>query len=332
MSALVYAVVFCIVAVLVYMARYSGRLRVSERRTIDAPLAAVHAQVADLRRWREWSPWLAQGGDAGAASTTSREDGTGSCTWERGGVAAGRIENLGAPLDGARIEQRLRLWKPLPFSGRSSWQFSEDRGRTQATWSLRGRVGFSMRAFAPTVQGSIALDFRYGLDRLAARVEPEHAPRYAVSFDGVREVAALRYAWIAHEGPIAELGAAIEGVVAELRRALARRGVEATGAPIGVYVKTDIKRRTTLCRLGLPIGAAEVEGLAVATLPAHRAFIARLRGSRSKLEIAWYLAMQRLGADGLQPDLRIAPFERYVGATEGGTGADAVTELHLPLR
>jgi hypothetical protein len=331
MSALVYAVVFCIVALVVYMARYSGRLRVSETRSIDAPLAAVRAEVVDLRRWRDWSPWLADGGDARDAAASSQEDGAGSCTWERGS-AAGRIESRGAPGDGARIEQRLRLRKPLPFSGRSSWQFREARGRTLATWSLHGRVGFSMRAFAPTVQGSIALDFRYGLDRLAARVEPEHAPRYAVSCGGVREVAALRYAWIAHEGPIAELGAAIDGAVAELREALALRGVEATGAPIGVYVRTDVRRRTTACRFGLPIGATEVEGLAVATLPAHRAFTARLQGSRSKLEIAWYLAMQRLSADGLQPDLRIAPFERYVGATEGDTGDAAVTELHLPLR
>lgn len=121
-----------------------------------------------------------------------------------------------------------------------------------------------MRAFAASVQGSVALDFRYGLDRLAALVEPADA----------------------HEGPIGALGAAIDRVVGERRTALTRQGVTATGEPIGVYVKTDVKRRTTRCRFGLPIGAAEIKGLDLATLPAHRAFTARReatgRDSRSR--------------------------------------------------
>ena len=303
MSALVYVAAFCIVAVLVYMGRYSGRLRVSETRVIAAPIAAVRGRVVDLRQWRDWSPWLES-----------------------------EIENLRAPGDGARIEQRIRLRQPLPFRGRATWLLTEVHGGTRATWSLRGRVAFSMRAFAATVQGSIALDFRYGLDRLAALVEPVDAPRYAISFDGVREVAALRYAWIAHEGPIGELGAAIGRVVGDLRAALARQGVTPTGEPIGVYVKTDVKRRTTVCRFGLPVGAADVEGLAMGTLPSHRAFTARLHGSRTRLEVAWYLAMRRLSADDLQPDLRIAPFERYLGVAGARDDNDTVTELYIAVR
>jgi hypothetical protein len=300
MGALVYVAAFCVVAVLVYMGRYSGRLRVAETRLIDAPLAAVRACVLDPQRRPAWSPWPE------SVIESSR--------------------------DGVRLEQRLRVPKPLPFRGRASWQLVEVQGRTQATWSLRGRVAFSMRAFAPTVQGSIALDLRHGLDRLAALVEPAGAPRYAVEFCGVRDVETLRYAWLAHEGPIDALGTAIGRCVGEVRDAPARQGVAAVGMPIGVYVKTDIKRRTTLCRFGLPVEAVEVEGLGVATLPAHRAFTVRLHGGRSKLEIAWYLAMQRLSAEGLQPDLRIAPFERYLGSTDNGDADDAVTELHLALR
>ena len=303
MSALLYVVAFCIVAVLVYMGRYSGRLRVSETRVIAAPIAAVRGRVVDLPQWRDWSPWLES-----------------------------EIENLRAPGDGARIEQRIRLRQPLPFRGRATWLLTEVEGGTRATWSLRGRVAFSMRAFAATVQGSIALDFRYGLDRLAALVEPVDAPRYAISFDGVREVAALRYAWIGHEGPIGELGAAIGRVVGDLRAALARQGVTPTGEPIGVYVKTDVKRRRTVCRFGLPVGAADVEGLTMGTLPSHRAFTARLQGSRTRLEVAWYLAMRRLSADDLQPDLRIAPFERYLGVAGARDDNDTVTELYIAVR
>ena len=305
-AALVYAAGFCIVAVLVYMGRYSGRLRVTQTRVIDAPRARVQPLVSDPRRWRDWSPWPVDGPE---------------------------IETVRGR-DADRIEQRMRSTRPFPFHGRASWQFTDLQGKTQVTWSLRGRVAFSMRAFAGTVQGSIALDFRHGLDRLAGLVEPADSPRYALSYEGVREIVSFRYAYIVHEGPIEGLGDASERIVGELRARLAAQGVLVEEAAVGVYVKTDIKRRTSVCRFGLPIGAAEVVGLDMATLPAHRAYTARLQGSRAQLEVAWYLLMQRLGSEGLQPDLRVAPFERYFASASAsaGHGNDTLTELHIAIR
>lgn len=331
MTALVYVAAFCIVAVLVYMARYSGRLRVTHTRLIDASLAEVRDRVVDLRRWRDWNPWLENEAGAHAVYSSGADGIASACAWSRAGVDISRVESLRVR-EGATIEQRVRLWQPFPFRGRCSWQFIDAQGKTQATWRLRGRVAFPMRAFAATVQGSIALDFRYGLDRLAALVEPAGAPRYSLSRAGVREIAAMRYAYVAHEGPIQGLGNAIASAVGTLRTELARQGVMPLGEPIGVYVKTDIKRRTTLCRFGVPVDAAEIEGLAMASLPAHRAFVNRLQGSRAQLEVAWYLAMQRLSAEGLQPDLRIAPFERYLDIANQEDDNDAVTELHIPVR
>jgi hypothetical protein len=121
--------------------------------------------------------------------------------------------------------------------------------------------------------------------------------------------------------------------VSAVRSALARHGVTPAGEPIGVYVRTDIKRRSTLVHFGIPVEAGdEIEGLTLARRPAHRALTARLQGSRAQLEVAWYLAMQRLSAEGLQPDLRIAPFERYPDGATGADGNDTVTELHIAVR
>lgn len=230
-----------------------------------------------------------------------------------------------------RVEQRMRLKRPFRFRARSSWQFSEADGRTRATWSVRGRVAFPMRAFAATVQGALALDLRYGLDRLAALVERADAPRYAIRFQGVREIAAIRYAYIEHSGPIAGLGRALRDAVAAMRRTLASQGVSAAAEPIALYVKTHLKLRTTVCRIAVPIGAADVDGLPVAVLPAHRGFVARLEGSPAQLEIAWYLAMRRVSDESLRPDLRIMPFERYLAGFEGASEADSAAELHIPV-
>jgi hypothetical protein len=112
---------------------------------------------------------------------------------------------------------------------------------------------------------------------------------------------------------------------------LAEQRVAATGDPMAVYLRTHAAQRTTSCRFAIPIGEATVEQVGVATLPAHRAFVATLEGSREQLEIAWYLAMQRLGDAGLRPDLRLAPTERYLRGSIGGPGNDPITELRIPV-
>jgi hypothetical protein len=329
MNALLFAVAFFVVAVLVYMARYSGRLHVVQTRVIDAPIAETYAHVVDLRCWPGWSPWLEHG--QGAHYSTGVDAPGSSYRWTSDGAEMGTVEHLRMRGPG-RIEQRLRLARPFPLRGISSWQVAECDGGTRVTWTLRGRVAFSMRAFAATVQGALALDFRYGLDRLAGLVEGENAARYAVRYEGIREFPAIRYAYIEHTGRIGDQARAMHSAAGDLRAALARQGVLAAGRPMALYLKTSIKQRRTTCRFCIPIGDADVDGVAVASLPQHRAFVTSLRGSREQLELAWYLAMQQLSVLALQPELRITPSERYLDDLDETPGIQERTELLIPVR
>ncbi|HEX7501234.1 MAG TPA: SRPBCC family protein [Polyangia bacterium] len=331
MTTFIFVVAFCIVAVLVYMARYSGRLRVAQTRIIDAPVAEVYARVVDLRNWRDWSPWLEHEADA-PVTFSDKTDGAGSrCAWNSARIGTGRIEHVRV-LPPGRIEQRMRFRHPFAFRGRSSWQFADCQGKTKVTWSLRGRVAFPMRAFAQTVQGMIALDFRYGMDRLAGLVESADAARYSIAYLGVRDIVARSYACTTYSASLAGLAEAMRKGIVELRRQLASHGVQPSGEPIAIYVQTNIKLRTTVCHIGIPVDAAGFDRLPVRTLPAHRAYVVRLRGSRAGLEVAWYQAMQRMRIENIQPDLRIAPFERYLDDPGTGRENDHMTELHVPVR
>jgi len=331
MSTLLFVGAFCVVALFVYMARYSGRLRVAQTRIIDAPIGEVFARVSDLARWCEWNPWLEHEADA-PVTLSGRTDGAGgSYSWQGVRAGAGTIEHRSL-LASQSIEQRLRFRNPFRFHGRGSWKFSERQGKTEVTWGLRGRVAFPMRAFAQTVQGTVGLDFRYGLDRLARLVEPADAPRYSIAYLGVRDVAATRYASITHRGPLAGLAEAMRKGFAALRQSLASQGVPSAGEAIAVYVNTNIKLRTTVCHLGIPLGDAEAGGVQVRDLPAHRAYVVRLQGSYAGLEVAWYQAMQRMRIENIEPDLRLTPFERYVTDPASGRANDNVTELHVPVR
>lgn len=331
MATLIFVAAFCIVAMLVYMARYSGRIKVFQTRVIDAPLSEVYPRIADFQRWAEWSPWSAFEPEA-ATTITGKSDTAGSrYTWESALGSAGFIEHVRL-VARERIEQRLRFKYPFRVRGKSYWQFTDLAGKTEVTWSLKGRVAFSLRAFAATVQGMIALDYRYGLDRLAGLVEPVNAPRYALEYLGVREIPASRYIFSTYTGPLAGLGAAMPKGFAELRQQIASRGIPPSGAPIAVYVKTNIKLRTTVCHMGIPIADADCERLLVRNLPAHRAYVVRLQGGYAALEIAWYQAMQRMRIENIQPDQRIPPFERYLNDPSTAPENDLLTELHIPLR
>jgi effector-binding domain-containing protein len=226
----------------------------------------------------------------------------------------------------------MRFKHPFRFRGRSYWQFSDCDGNTEVTWGMQGRVAFPMRAFAQTVQGTIALDFRYGMDRLAVLFQTAEASRYSLTYLGVRDIPATRYAYITHSGKLDGLGQALHKGFAELRQQLANEGVRSSGEPIAIYLRTNIKLRTTVCHVGISIGDDHLDRLSVRSLPAHRAYVVRLQGSHAGLEVAWYQVMQRMRIENIEPDLRLTPFERYLNDPGAAPANDNVTELHMPVR
>jgi uncharacterized protein YndB with AHSA1/START domain len=329
-TTLVFVTAFCIVAVLVYMGRYSGRVRVAQSRLIDAPIEQVYAQVADLAKWPAWCPWLDSTTQT-QCEVSSPADTRGSvCRWTGDRAAQGVVEHR-RMLSGVSILQRVRLQHPFTVPGRFQWTFADRAGKTEVTWSLRGRVAFSMRAFASTVNGAMAFDLRYGLDRLASLLEPDQAPRYALTYRGVHEVALTRYVYQTYSGPFGALAQAVGGAVKVLRQQLSDAGITPTGEPIAVYVKTNIKLRTTVCHIGLPIGGADAGALPVREFAAHNAYRVDLQGDYGALEIAWYLAMQRLTQEAIRPDQRIAPFECYRVGPEAVASNPLQTELYIPV-
>jgi hypothetical protein len=330
MSTIIFVLFFLLVALLAYMGRYSSRFRIEHTRVIAAPIAEVYAKIADFRRWNEWCPWLAPGDDVEVSLSDKTDSVASRCAWNGRRSGAGTIEHVRL-LQQQRIEQRLRCQLPFALRAKIQWQFAERAGQTAVTWRLQGRVGFSLRFVAQTVKASLALDYRYALDRLASLLEPADAPRYSIAHLGVRETEASRYIYQSYQGTLQGLAAARIKILAELRRQLAHRGALPAGAPLAVYVKTSTKLRTTHCYFGIPVGTGEVGPLPLRELPAQRVYVLRLQGNLTALDIAWYLAMQRILAENIQPDQRRPPFEIYRVDTDSAPGNDCVTELHIPV-
>jgi hypothetical protein len=329
MSTLFFVLAFCIVALLTYMARYSAALRATQTRTIHAPIAQVYAHIANLDQWQAWNPWLEHERDAPTTLSGPPQAAGGTLSWDtpRAGTARIRHRRLKAP---TLIEQRMDFTLPFRFKARARWQLQARGEQTEVTWSVRGRVGFAMRIVASTVQGAIALDLHHGLARLAALLEPASTHTYTLSYLGLREVPAMHIAHLPYHGPLSGLNAAVPQTVAQVRAQLSAAGLAADGAAVAVYLKTHLKQRSTECRIGIDLGTGPAGPLAVHDIPAHQAYVVRLQGPREAMEVAWYQAMQGLRIEHLQPDLRIAPFERSLAAPAPDQAS--TFELHLPLR
>ncbi len=324
MSALFFALAFALMALLVYMGRYSGRVRAEASRFIAAPPEAVYASVADLARWQAWNPWLEHARDAQA-----EVDGV-TLAWNVPHVGQGRISQTGQTPP-RLLRQQVRFALPFAVRGRSDWHFEPEAGGTRVTWRFKGRVAFTLRAFAATVQGATTLDLRFGLDHLAATLEAS-APSYRLAYEGVQPQPVRRLAQLPHRGALDQLAADLPPRVQEVRSRLAAAGLANQGPAFVHYLKTQLKLRTVECRVGLelPPQAPAPEGLSLHEQPAHNAYVLRFDGPPEALELAWYQAMQRLRVEQHQPHPQLPPAAVYRGDAEAGQRS--TVDLHLPLK
>jgi hypothetical protein len=321
MNPLLLALAFAVVALLVYMGRFSGKLRAQAERVIAAPLAQVQAEVAELARWQAWNPWLEHARSTPATLSADAR----RLSWDLPEVGRGAVEALKAPGPG-RLAQRLAFELPFAFKARSDWHFDAVPGGTRVRWTLRGRVAFRLRIVAATVQGATALDLRFGLDQLAARLEPGGA-RYQLDYRGVEARPAARGVQQHHHGRLDRLASDLPGLVQALRERHGAGGVARVS-----YLKTQLKRREVDCRVGLewPEDLDTPPEAAIIDTPAHEAFVVRFDGPAEALELGWYQGMQRLRVEQREPHPQLPPYERYLD--DPSPDRRVRVELVLPLK
>lgn len=328
MSTLFFALAFVLVALLVYVGRYSARVQAQASRLIAAPPEQVYARVSDLSQWRAWNPWLALAPDHLA---TLRADGQG-LSWAAAEVSTAQLQQNRAEPPRA-LRQQLDFALPFRCRGRSQWRFEPEGAGTRVSWQFKGRVGFSLRAFAATVQGALALDLRLGLDRLAAVLEAG-PPAYRLTPLGAQEQPLRLMAQRKHHGRLQDLPTDIARATAEVRQALSEAALPADGLATVHYLRTHLKRREVDSRIGIELPAAPTPplppGLSVQTLPAHRAWVMRFSGPARDLELAWYQGMQGLRIGQHAPHPTLPPYERYWA--DADAEGRVVVELYLPLK
>ena len=139
--------VLIVVFVVVVITR-PDEFKVVRSAAIPAPAAAVFAQVNDLHKWNEWSPWARldpnaketfSGPEAGKGATFAwsgnSEVGEGSMT-----ITDSRPNEL--------VAFNLVFVKPFAGTSTAQFTFKPEGDQTNVTWAMSGRNNFIAKAIS----------------------------------------------------------------------------------------------------------------------------------------------------------------------------------------
>jgi carbon monoxide dehydrogenase subunit G len=151
----------------------SRQWRVERTATIRAAPEAVHERIADLRRWKEWSRWIADANPS-AAFVYAGEPGLGmTASWTSArGHACSLAITRSDPATGIEYDLALGGF-PTTAHGALALEATPDGGATRLTWTTWGersdRLGaLFARLIGPLLGRKLAAD----LARLREQLEP----------------------------------------------------------------------------------------------------------------------------------------------------------------
>jgi hypothetical protein len=167
------ALVALIAVFLVVAALQPADFEFSRNTLVAAPPAAVFAEVNDLHRWNDWSPWAkldpamkqvfegpVTGEGAAYSWVGNSKVGEGKMT-----ITRSQVPDL--------VLLRLDFVKPMATTNQTEFTFKPEGSGTRVTWTMTGQKNFIAKAFHLVVSMDklIGPDFEKGLAQLKAVAE-----------------------------------------------------------------------------------------------------------------------------------------------------------------
>jgi uncharacterized protein YndB with AHSA1/START domain len=147
--------------------------RLTRTTVIVAPAAAVFAQVNDLKKWDDWSPWAKLDPNAKVTFSGPQAGVGASFRWDGNDKVGAGTMTITESRPNERVATRTDFTRPFEGSSHSDFVFSEAGGRTDVIWSMFGAQNFIGKAiclFMP-MEKMLGPEFEKGLAQLKQAVE-----------------------------------------------------------------------------------------------------------------------------------------------------------------
>ena len=142
--------------------------RLTRTTVIAAPAAAVFAQVNDLRKWEDWSPWAKLDPDA-KVTFEGPPVGPGAIfQWSGNDKVGAGTMTITESKPNERIATRTDFVKPFAGRSQSDFVFSEAGDQTNVIWTMSGTNSFIGKAMClfVSMEQMLGPDFEKGLAQL----------------------------------------------------------------------------------------------------------------------------------------------------------------------
>jgi effector-binding domain-containing protein len=321
-----------IAAILVYLARLPADFQVRRSLYMNLDRARVFAQVRDLRRWRDWSPWLIHDPDARLEYSPDPQQEGGYYAWNGRAIGTGRLTQcrLDEP---ACIEQRIDFRRPFKLTAEVLWEFAPAGDGTEVTWEMRGRMPLLWRFMTGLMTRMLAQDFTLGLAQLRGTLDP-HAERPHIRFVGPVEQPAQTALTIPFSGDVQAMLAAMQAGYARLAAHVQAQGTEPAGPACTIYHRVDAQGTHFTCDLALPVAEGTDPGpFSLKRIGGGRYYATELMGSYEFLGPLWYSIMAHLRMHRIRQDRTRSSLEVYVIDPSRVSDSNALlTRILVPVR
>ena len=136
-----------IVIFVIMVALQPAEFRIVRSASISAPPAVVFAQVNDLHKWQEWSPWAKM--DPAAKNTFEGPPaGTGAAfRWAGNNKVGEGTMTITESRPSELIRFKLEFLEPFKATNTAEFTFKPEGNQTAVTWSMFGKNNFMAKAF-----------------------------------------------------------------------------------------------------------------------------------------------------------------------------------------
>ncbi|MDX2195665.1 MAG: SRPBCC family protein [Cytophagales bacterium] len=280
---------------------------VARSTTINAGKQQVMAQVAYFKNFDKWSPWNDY--DSTIQKSYDGIDGQVGAKYSWKGndqVGVGSQELIA--LTDSRADLKLVFTEPWQSTSTVYFQAdAADNNATKITWGMQGQIPFPMNVmclFMPSMDSMIGKDFDKGLAKLKTICESN--PLY--NGYEVKSVDLDTKTYIGKKSTVsfADMSAYFMKTMPETYTAVAKAGIQLTGAPCGLYFTWDTVAQKTDMAIAMPVapGTKAPKGLEVITLPAAQgsimvAYMGDYMGSmKAHQGLGMYMAQKQLQMNG----------------------------------
>ena len=173
MIAIILALVFIAIILLVVLAGQQDEFTVSRQAKISAPPERVFTQVNELRNWEGWNPWgkldpnckITYGGPPAGVGA--------NYAWTGNAKVGEGSNTITESQPNERVRFRLDFLKPMKATNTAEFTFQQSGGLTLVSWTMSGKRNACGKVFGLLFDCDrmIGGQFEKGLAQLKSLVE-----------------------------------------------------------------------------------------------------------------------------------------------------------------